>query len=374
MRAWQTGAVVLGLLGTVVACGVRASGVEGEGEGDGALRVDTSSPAARAQHAANVAFAEAYRARCPVREGGGPRVLLTGFGRFGAVTDNATGRMVSAIVPDAPYPLTRPPADGEVDAPGPQVSVGLRRMRLPGVEGEVEVCGMILPVYWDLSAILVAKEIDAFRPSFVLMNGVSGSKSKLVLELGAVNAASGKDGSNRIGPALDAGTWSAPLLVSAGPSERARPNLLSWTPVRDAAARVIEDNAGVEVSGERLDAILPGVAYGGFPRDQFLCNGITWTTGWLMDHPGTRVRLLEPSAEGQGLPPGVEVGLEGDHRAVPRVFLHWPERLAREHLGVATDVLEAVMGAQLAALARGEAPTRGDPALADPDYRAWNPN
>ena len=39
--------------------------------------------------------------------------------------------------------------------------------------GPVDVCAMILPVYWDLAAILVAKEIDAFRPNLVLMNGVA---------------------------------------------------------------------------------------------------------------------------------------------------------------------------------------------------------
>lgn len=361
-RGWA-----IGVAFSLVACG--AHGDDLAGDASDALRVDTSTPEARAQYDANVAFARAYVPRCPTVTSTRPRVLLTGFGRFGSVRENATGRMVSALVPDAPYPLTRPPPAGEVDAPAPQVSVGARRMTLPGVSGEVDVCAMVLPVYWDLASILVAREIDAFRPSFVLMNGVDGSKSKLVLELGAVNSASGKDGSNRLGPHTAPGTWSAPLLVSAPAEERARPNLLSWRAVHRAASAVVADASDVSVSGERLGEILPGVAYGGFPRGAFLCNGITWTTGYLMDHPGARVRLLEASSGDDGS--GVDVGLSGDHRAVPRVFLHWPERLTREHLGVATDVLEAVMGAQIAALARGDAPTRGDPRDADASYPAW---
>jgi hypothetical protein len=116
-----------------------------EGSGN-EVKVDTRSPAARRQYDANVAFATAYAARCARTNSGHPRVLLTGFGRFMDITNNATGRIVSAVVPDAIYPETAPPAAGEVDPPEPQLSVATRTLVLPGV-GPVEICAMILPVY-----------------------------------------------------------------------------------------------------------------------------------------------------------------------------------------------------------------------------------
>ena len=46
---------------------------------------------------------------------------------------------------------------------------------------------MILPVYWDLAAILIAKEMDSFEPAFVMMNGVAGQRQPIWIELGATN-------------------------------------------------------------------------------------------------------------------------------------------------------------------------------------------
>ncbi len=56
----------------------------------------------------------------------------------------------------------------------------------------------------------------------------------------------------------------------------------------------------------------------------------------------------------------VPVRLTRDHRATPRVFLHWPSTLAGDHLGVGAEVLRAVIGAQLRATRGGDPPTRGD--------------
>ncbi|MBC7018179.1 hypothetical protein, partial [Salmonella enterica] len=98
-----------------------------------------------------------------------------GFGRFMSIRDNATGRIVSAVVPSARYPETAPPPAGVVDPPAQQLSVSSATLVLPGA-GPVDVCAMILPVYWDLAAILIAKEMDAFQPTFVMMNGVAGDR------------------------------------------------------------------------------------------------------------------------------------------------------------------------------------------------------
>ena len=99
--------------------------------------------------------------------------MVTGFGRFMSINDNATGRMISKLVPGAVYPETTSPPAGNVDPPGPQLNVASTTLVLPE-SGLVDVCSMILPVYWDLASILIAKEMEAFEPTFVMMNGVAG--------------------------------------------------------------------------------------------------------------------------------------------------------------------------------------------------------
>ena len=208
--------------------------VEEEGSGEDFVKVDTSSPEARAQYDADVAFANAYTARCAPK-GSAKRVLVTGFGRFMSVGNNATGRIVSTLVPEAVYPETSPPPAGQVDPPGPQLSVGTRVVDLPGA-GRADVCGMVLPVYWDLAAILVSKEIEAFKPDLVVMMGVAGGTQPIWIELGAVNkAAPLDDGSDRLQPAVREGQDYAPIVETATSDEQARGNLMSWQRVQSAA-------------------------------------------------------------------------------------------------------------------------------------------
>src|SRR5437868_5361428 len=83
----------------VVLAGCAVSSEHGAGDEsldvtDDAVVVDTSSPEARAQYDADVAFASKYVARCKSTSGR-PRVLVTGFGRFLENETNATGMMVS---------------------------------------------------------------------------------------------------------------------------------------------------------------------------------------------------------------------------------------------------------------------------------------
>lgn len=336
------------------------------------VKVDTSSPTARRQYDANAAFALGYKARCPRGATKRPRVLVTGFGRFQSIADNATGRIVSTMVPEARYPETTPPAFGELDPPEPQLSVGSRVMKLPGVDQEVEVCAMVLPVYWDLAAVLVAREIEAFRPSFVMMNGVAGSRQPLWLELGAVNAAAPlADGSDQLRPFVKKGESLAPLVDTAGPEDRARANLLSWQAVRAAASSAVTANARAEERGIAFGDIAPGVVFAGFPRESntYLCNNVTYTTGFLMDRPGKRVRLMRASTRVLGKPNWVDVTMGADFSSVPRVFVHWPSELASVHREAGAEVMKAIVGAQMGALLRGEKPTRAVPELADPSLQ-----
>lgn len=332
------------------------------------VRVDTTDPAARRQYDANVAFATSYTARCAIRDPDRPRVLVTGFGRFESAWNNASGRVVSALVPEARYPQTSAPRRGNVDPPEPQLSVGQRTVELPQVPGPVDVCAVISPVSWDLAATIVAKEVDAFRPSFVVMNGVSPHR-ELLLELGAINAAIVEhDGSNRLRPAASEGELYAPIIPDVAPSEHLRGSLLSWSAVRDQARGVLPRR------GAASNDLLPfeDVVFAGYPRSSntFVCNNLTYALGYLMDHPRERVRLLRASTPEAVAVDGVDVSLEGDFRLTPRVFVHWPAELADRPSAypLAADALRAMLGTQLAASARGDLPTRGDNALAAPAF------
>lgn len=364
---------VLAAVGTVLltACSAEEDPSVG-GSSEDEVRVDTSTPLARAQYDANVAFATSYKARCRVQDARFPRVLVTGYGRFLYITDNATGRTVSRAVPAATYPRTDAPAAGAIDPPGPQLSVGTSLVTLAS-GAKVNLCGMVLPVYWDLAAILVAKEIDAFAPDLVVMNGVAGTTQPLWLELGAMNRAGADlDGSGNLGAKTSA-AGTAPLVTGAAFS---RANLLSWKPVRSALeAEIAAQSKDAKGASTGFGDVVEGVRYAGFPRlsNDYLCNNVTYTVGLLMDSPKRTINLLQASTKVASKPNSVAVTMKGDFRATPRVFVHWPSALvggAAEDrlLDRAAAVLLRLVDAQLAASKAGaaSAPTRGDNATADP--------
>ncbi len=342
-----------------------ASGPE-DAKGASRVTVKTDTNAEKRQFQANVLFAQRYTSRCTAR-GTRPKVLVTGFGRFMAVTDNATGRIVSQLVATAPYPITTPPPVGAVDQPATQLSVGTAPVDVPGI-GTVDVCGMILPVAWDLAAVLIAKEVDAFKPSFVLMNGVAGPKQPLWIELGSVNQASGlADGSSHLRPDLPTGKTHTALLEGLPDSERLQGNLLSWKKVAATALEAARRHEDERDGGERFGDLLQGVKLATFPRSTstYVCNNVSFVTGWLMNHPNTPVSLLRASAPVSGVPNSLSVQIASDVASVPRVFVHWPSALADKHHDAGADVMKAIIAGQLQALKDGDAPTVGDNRLAD---------
>ncbi len=315
--------------------------------------VDTRSELAWRQYLANVRFAQGYVPRCAPPEEDGlepprPRVLITGFGRFLSNTENATGRIVSRLAPAVTYPLTEPPPAGEIDDPAAQTAVALSTIELPGV-GEVDVCAMILPVFWDLASFLVLAEANAFSPDVLIMNGIAGGTQPIWMELGSTNAAVAlPDGSGILLPIEDG----APLLPGLPEEENARGLLMSWDEVRLAAeTRISELAMEPGEDEETFGSILEGVRFAGFPRDSntYLCNNTTFVVNWAMDHPGETFRLLEPSDPREGGPSGLDVRLDADLREVPRDFVHWPSRLAGTHLDRAAEVLGTIVAAQLLA-------------------------
>jgi pyrrolidone-carboxylate peptidase len=368
MRALAA-SLALGILTSVAGCATEVDSSQDEvASSEDSVKVDTSSPAARAQYDANLAFAKSYKPRCAAKTAGRPRVIVTGFGRFMSVENNATGRMVSSLSGIA-YPETTAPAAGKVDAPAPQLSVGTTTLDLPHA-GKVDVCAMILPVYWDLAAVLIAKEVDAFGPSFVLMNGVAGDRQPTWIELGSVNrAAPLDDGSNQLRPAVGKNQSYAPIVSNASKADGARGLLLSWDHVRAAAATAIQKHAPDMQGEERFDAFVSGVELAGFPRESntYLCNNVTYVTNYLMSYPGKSVSLMKASVKKAGAANELSVAINSDVRDVPRVFMHWSSALAGKHVTAGADVMRAVIDAQLTAKAAGEAPTMGDNSRANPD-------
>jgi hypothetical protein len=362
-------ALLAGAALLATACTSETSGDEEAAGDESEVKVDTRTPAARRQYDANVAFEMGYAPRCTRNTSGRPRVLLTGFGRFMSIGNNATGRLVSTVVPDAHYPQTFPPASSDVvDPPGPQLSVATSTITLPGA-GLVDVCAMILPVYWDLAAILISKEMDAFQPSFVMMNGVAGERQPIWIELGATNrAAPLDDGSSQLRPAVRENEAYAKIVDNAARSENARANLLSWNAVAGAASAAVERHAADVDEDTRFGDVLQGVKLAGFPRNSntYLCNNVTYVTGYLMSHPRTPVRLMKASPAIRGQINEVKVQTNSDLRAVPRVFVHWPSEMATKHHKAGAEVMKAIIDAQLTALEHGETPTQGNNTLADP--------
>ena len=352
-------AIVLSL----AACAADVGDEATEGTED-AVIVDTSTPAARAQYDANVAFLKSYVPRCKPSGSQRPRVIVTGFGRFLSTNDNATGHIVHTLVPAATYPSTAAPAPGKVDLPGPQTSVAVSTLHLPNA-GDIDVCAMIVPVYWDLAAILVAKEIDAFRPNLVLMNGVADQEQDLWLELGAVNRAMTEvDGSDMLTPVAPPGQTAAKIVGSATKQDERRGLLLSWNAVEDAARAAIGARAGHLENGRRFGDVLTGASLAGYPRsgNTYLCNNITYAVDYLMAYPGKTITLLKASKPIAGRTNQVRVSIAADVRAVPRAFMHWPSTLTGAHLGDAAQVLASVIDAQLTSK---NAATRGSNDVAE---------
>jgi pyrrolidone-carboxylate peptidase len=347
---------------SLAACSARTDG-EDPASGEDGVVVDTHDPLARRQYDANVAFAKAYAPSCHKPDATRPRVLVTGFGRFQGIANNATGRVVSKLVPGLTYPETAPAPAGEVDPPEAQTAVKLATVTLPNV-GEVDVCGMILPVYWDLAAILISREVDAFEPAFVLMDGVADTEQPLWLELGSVNRAmQAEDGSNILEPKPPSGEDFAPLVRGG---DTLKGLLLSYAPVQEAAKAAIAARGDVtDDAGRKLSDVIQGVERAGFPRagNTYLCNNVAYVTNYVMSSPGKTVTLLQPS---DGKKDSVKVKLLHDTRAVPRVFVHWPSTLSGSHVDAGAEIMKAIVDAQLAALRDGtSAPIVGDNSMAE---------
>src|SRR5262249_28433462 len=163
------------------------------------------------------------------------------------------------------------------------------------------------------------KEADSFRPSFVMMNGVAGDRQNLWIELGSTNRASKRfDGSNQLRPFATPGDDFAKIIDSAPSSEDEQGNLLSWLAVLGSAQAAVDRHRRELDHGIPFGEILQGVSLAGFPRSSntYLCNNVTYVTGWLMNHPNHDVRLLHANTPQPGALNDVLIALKSDLRTV----------------------------------------------------------
>lgn len=269
------------------------------------MEFDLREPLARAQLDALHAFGEAFVGVAPpstFRDRGLPEVLVTGFGRFLHHTENATGRLVSRLVPSAKYPETARGSLSEVDAPAAQFALGWHEAVLPRV-GPVALCGMILPVQWGLGPMLLRTQLAKMNPAFVVMNGIAGPRQPLWIELGAANRAAPKvDGSGILRP-LEAAPGEGQALLPPGPP--AHSCLAAFDALYTEIARTIAEEEGAA-------EVLTGVAFQTYarPDNNYLCNELTYAACDALQA-----------------------------RETPRVFLHWPSELYPRHLDLGTRVV-----------------------------------
>ena len=207
-----------------------------------------------------------------------------------------------------------PRSAGSVDDPARHVVVADFTMTLPHA-GEVDARALVLPVFWDVAAVVALREIDAFAPDVVMMNGIGRDEQPIVLERSALNRAAARD--------------DASLRVRGSGSEiienGARVRHLA------CAAEVISAAAGLEVGAARED-------------NAYLCNQLTYVVDHVLAHPGRALQLLRRSPDDDG----VMLTMTRDFSAIPRFFLHWPASLAGPRLEGAADVVRRALDAQLA--------------------------
>ena len=276
------------------------------------MRFDFAAEIARVQAEASQTFAELFRGLPPPAHLAElPQVLVTGFGRFLHHTENATGRLVAELVPEARYPRTARGSLADVDVPAPQFSIGWNKVTLAKV-GAVALCGMIVPSHWGLGPRLLRKQLAAMKVQFVMMNGIATPKQPLWIELGAANRAAAKvDGSGILRP-TERKTGQGQALLPQGPSTYSSRS--AFFALRSAARKRIAQETSLH------DALV-GAEFQVFARSEnrYLCNELTYAACDLLRR-----------------------------RRASHVFLHWPSTLNASHMASMAKVARALISAELA--------------------------
>ncbi len=121
------------------------------------------------------------RNHCIGGSGSNPKVIVTGFTKFGGVPYNLSGVVAASLLNgywpssfDAPVPLSLPaPA---VSVMGDEEFGGKAQVRTVSIEGRsYDVCTLLLEVTWDLAAAIILHEAGRFEPDFIFMTGIDSS-------------------------------------------------------------------------------------------------------------------------------------------------------------------------------------------------------
>lgn len=317
----------------LVACGNESTAVEP----DDLTQVGTETPAALAQYDLNLKFIKAYESRCTVIDAALPRVLVTGYGRFQGIENNLTGRLVAKMV-GATYPTLPAMASAPFD-PGALTVVRTQVLDLDGVRANV--CGMVLPVFWDVAPLMVETESAAFKPDVILMNGVGPARTPLRIELGSANdAIPSLDGSDSLAPWDKSSTGKTQAVVRSEPVGMGLASRLPFAQVRAAAEKAL---ASAGANDMDLPDSIRGVRFAAFPSNYltYLCNNVVFVTNYLATHPGKRVTLLQSSTRRTSR----VVTARGGDATLARAFVHWPSLSSDSELAAAHSILRAMLGA-----------------------------
>jgi hypothetical protein len=246
-----------------------------------------------------------------------PRVVLTGFASFPGVPRNATADMIRAVAASSGVELL--PRSFRA----PELVSGAGMVQLPSGR-TVRASLMVLPVMWEASAALVAKEARAARASLVVMSGVAAPAQPIFVEMIATGAHKSTVDAFGLRPRRAAAPGrELPLTLDASLAESAAED--AWS--RECA--LVPRLADV-IHGARRRAARAENAY--------VCNATAYGVAALSRR---NVRMLGTGAR----PSGVEV-VRTFCRA--QGFLHWPRATLAEDAPACARILLAVVDALIA--------------------------
>ena len=258
-------------------------------------------------------------------QGDARRVLVTGFGPFPPHETNASAAIVAALI-GAPLRAMPPPDPTDVVDPSPHLQRFVRSMTF--ASGEVEVHALVLPVAWDLAALLTLRHLAVIRPVVVVMNGIGHAQQPIGVERAATGLSSGRP--DALGMRHEQELHGKGLLVDEDVGGR-RPLSLARESI------VARARAALERSSLRARSIELAAA-----RDDnaFICNQLAY----LVDRASKRGRelLALRTDHARGVTASVEHPVLG-----PLGFVHWPSSLAGDDIFAAADVLRAIVDAAL---------------------------
>jgi hypothetical protein len=217
----------------------------------------------------------------------------------------------------------------------------------------VELCVIVLPVFWDLAPWMLLQTIAAFSPAVVIMNGIAGERQPLWLESRALNRAKlSEDASGHIVPLAhcEAGGSAAyaRLLPELDDLPEGRALCCHFDAVRIAAERAFDASRNTPSQGVLLSDILQSIEQQPTARESniYLCNSVAYLTDVALSEPDRSLSFFKDAAE------PLSIALKGQCGPVARWFAHWPSGLAEAHIAPCASILRAMIAAEVGALLR----------------------